>query len=76
MWPAAGDSFPGLLTAAYGIGQIVGPPMVAWMLHHAATQGQGFVYGLAVAAAALGVGAVLYAAMAWCWPLAPRAAAR
>ena len=76
VWPAAGDSFPGLLTAAYGIGQIVGPPMVAWMLHHAATQGQGFVYGLAVAAAALGVGAVLYAAMAWRWPLAPRPVAR
>ncbi|PJI99586.1 putative MFS family arabinose efflux permease [Acidovorax sp. 69] len=69
VWPAAGDSFPGLLTAAYGIGQIVGPPMVAWMLHHAATQGQGFVYGLAVAAAALGVGAALYAVMAWRWPL-------
>lgn len=69
VWPAAGDSFPGLLTAAYGIGQIVGPPMVAWMLHHAATQGQGFVYGLGVAAAALGVGAVVYAAMAWRWPL-------
>ncbi|OYD49975.1 YbfB/YjiJ family MFS transporter [Acidovorax kalamii] len=69
VWPAAGDSFPGLLTAAYGIGQIVGPPMVAWMLHHAATQGQGFMYGLAAAAAALGVGAVVYAAMAWRWPL-------
>ncbi len=69
VWPAAGDSFPGLLTAAYGIGQIVGPPMVAWMLHHAATQGQGFVYGLAVAAAALVMGAVVYAVMAWRWPL-------
>ena len=76
VWPAAGDSFPGLLTASYGIGQIVGPPMVAWMLHHAATQGKGFVYGLAVAAAALGVGAVLYAAMAWRWPLAHRSMAR
>lgn len=69
VWPAAGDSFPGLLTAAYGIGQIVGPPMVAWMLHHATTQGQGFVYGLGVAAAALMLGAVVYAAMAWRWPL-------
>jgi len=69
VWPSAGDSFPGLLTAAYGIGQIAGPPMVAWMLHHTATQGEGFVYGLAVAAAALVVGAVLYAAMAWLWPL-------
>lgn len=71
VWPAARRQFPGLLTAAYGIGQIVGPPMVAWMLHHAATQGQGFVYGLAVAAAALGVGAVVYAAAgAGRWPAA------
>ena len=69
VWPSAGDSFPGLLTAAYGIGQIAGPPMVAWMLHHTATQGEGFVYGLAVAAAALVVGSALYAAMAWRWPL-------
>jgi hypothetical protein len=72
VWPSAGDSFPGLLTAAYGIGQIVGPPMVAWMLHRTATQAEGFVYGLAVAAAALAVGAALYAAMAWRWPLAAR----
>lgn len=69
VWPSAGDSFPGLLTAAYGIGQIAGPPMVAWMLHRTATQGEGFVYGLAVAAAALVVGAALYAGMAWRWPL-------
>ncbi|MFN7152152.1 MAG: YbfB/YjiJ family MFS transporter [Acidovorax sp.] len=69
VWPSAGDSFPGLLTAAYGIGQIAGPPMVAWMLHRTATQGEGFVYGLAVAAAALVLGAALYAGMAWRWPL-------
>ena len=75
-WPQAGAGFTGLLTALYGIGQIVGPPIVAWMLHHAATRGQGFVYGLAVAAAALGVGAVLFAAMAWRWPLAHRSVAR
>lgn len=72
VWPAAGDSFPGLLTAAYGIGQIAGPPMVAWMLHHSATQSQGFIYGLAVAAAALAMGAGLYAAMVWRWPLSAR----
>lgn len=72
VWPAAGDSFPGLLTAAYGVGQIVGPPMVAWMLQHSATQSQGFVYGLAVAAAALALGAGLYAAMVWRWPLSAR----
>ena len=26
VWPSAGDSFTGLLTAAYGLGQIIGPP--------------------------------------------------
>jgi len=72
VWPAAGDSFPGLLTAAYGVGQIVGPPMVAWMLRHTTTSSQGFIYGLAVAAAALVVGAGLYAAMVWRWPLRAR----
>ena len=42
------------------------------MLHHTTTQDQGFVYGLAAAAAALVVGAVLYAAMVLRWPLAAR----
>lgn len=68
VWPAAGDSFPGLLTAAYGLGQIAGPPMVAWMLHHSASQGQGFTLGLAAAAGALVLGAALLAVMALRWP--------
>ena len=72
VWPNAADSFAGLLTAAYGIGQIAGPPMVAWMLHHTASQAQGFVYGLATAASALALGALLYAVMVWRWPLAQR----
>lgn len=69
VWPTAGDSFAGLLTAAYGVGQIAGPPMVAWMLHHSDTEGQGFALGLAAAAGALAVGAALLAAMAVRWPL-------
>lgn len=68
-WPAAGDSFAGLLTAAYGLGQIAGPPMVAWMLHHSASEGQGFALGLAAAAGALVLGAALLAGMALRWPL-------
>lgn len=67
-WPQAGDSFAGLLTVAFGIGQIAGPPMVAWMLRHAATQSQGFGWGLMAAVAALLLGAALYALMAWRWP--------
>ena len=72
VWPSAGDSFTGLLTAAYGLGQIIGPPMVAWTLHRAATPSQGFTQGLVAAAAALVLGAALYAVMVWRWPLRAR----
>ncbi len=72
VWPSAGDSFTGLLTAAYGLGQIIGPPMVAWTLHRAATPSQGFTQGLVAAAAALLLGAALYAVMVWRWPLRAR----
>ncbi|MFD1840300.1 YbfB/YjiJ family MFS transporter [Paracidovorax cattleyae] len=68
IWPAAGDSFAGLLTVAYGLGQIAGPPLVAWALHHAATPQQGFSHGLAMAAGALVLGAAVLGAMAWRWP--------
>ncbi|ABM30880.1 YbfB/YjiJ family MFS transporter [Paracidovorax citrulli] len=71
IWPAAGDSFAGLLTVAYGLGQIAGPPLVAWALHHAATPQQGFAHGLAMAAGALGLGAAVLGAMAWRWPPEP-----
>ena len=72
VWPSAGDSFTGLLTAAYGLGQIIGPPMVAWTLHRAATPSQGFTQGLVAAAAALVLGESLYAEMVWRWPLRAR----
>ena len=60
IWPAAISSFPGLITAAYGLGQIVGPPMVAAMLAHTSNTQTGFAYGLAVAAGALVLGVLLY----------------
>ncbi len=69
IWPAAGDSFAGLLTVAYGLGQIAGPPLVAWALHHAATPQQGFAQGLAMAAGALVLGACMLGAMVRRWPL-------
>ena len=67
-WPAAGASFTGLLTALYGIGQIAGPPLVAWLLGQAASPTQGFIWALGWAAAALVVGAGLYGVMRWRWP--------
>jgi len=54
----------GLLTALYGIGQIVGPPLVAVVLRHSASTAQGFDIALGIAAGALVFGALLYALLA------------
>jgi len=66
LWPQSADSFASLITAAYGLGQIVGPPIVAWLLARG-TQAQGFTQALALAAAALVLGALMYgfAALRW-----------
>ncbi len=66
-WPAAGASFTGLLTALYGIGQIAGPPLVAWLLTQAASPAQGFNWALGLAAIGLVLGAGLYGVMRWRW---------
>lgn len=68
-WPAAGASFTGLLTALYGLGQIVGPPLVAWLLGQAASPAQGFNWALGLAAAGLVLGAAVYGVMRWRWPV-------
>ena len=64
----AGSTIASLITAVYGLGQIMGPPMVAWLLARGG-QAQGFAQGLALAAGALVAGAAMYAASAWRWPL-------
>ena len=68
LWPASADSFASLVTAAYGLGQIAGPPLVAWLIAQG-DAGWGFARGLALAAAALVAGAVMYGLSAWRWPL-------
>ena len=67
--PATASSFIGLLTAAYGVGQIAGPPLVALLLRHSATTGEGFTLSLQIAASALLVGAVMYAWMVRAYPV-------
>ena len=71
--PTHTASFIGLLTALYGIGQIVGPPMVAWLLERSANAGAGagmaFTLSLQIAASALLIGAALYLAMVRVWPM-------
>ena len=66
--PRQPSSFIGLLTAMYGVGQIVGPPLTAVLLARSATPGQGFARSLTIATAALLLGAVLYLWVAWRYP--------
>ncbi len=71
--PLLAPSFMGLLTAMYGIGQIVGPPLVAVLLQRSAdaggTAGAGFTLSLEIAASVLLAGAALYLAMTRLFPM-------
>jgi Uncharacterised MFS-type transporter YbfB len=66
--PALAASFMGLLTAMYGIGQIVGPPLVAWLLRRGGSAGAGFTLSLQIAMSALLVGAAIYVGMVRAYP--------
>jgi predicted MFS family arabinose efflux permease len=57
--PEQAPSFMGLLTAMYGLGQIVGPPLATALLSHGPA-GSGFSRSLEIAVAALLLGVVLY----------------
>ena len=70
--PAAVASHMGLLTAMYGIGQIAGPPLVAWLLLRSRSLGEGFTLSLEIAAGALLAGAVMYLWMARTYPVLAR----
>jgi predicted MFS family arabinose efflux permease len=58
--PADAASTMGLLTAFYGLGQIVGPPLAAMLLHRSGNARPDFTLSLEIAAAALGLGAMVY----------------
>jgi predicted MFS family arabinose efflux permease len=62
--PQQVSSAIGLLTAMYGVGQIVGPPLAAALLARSPTPGIGFTRSLEIAAATLLLGALLYLWMA------------
>ena len=66
--PALAASSMGLLTAMYGIGQIVGPPLVAELLRHSGSAGAGFTHSLEIAISALLVGAAMYLWMVRAYP--------
>ena len=62
--PRQATSYMGLLTAVYGVGQIAGPPLAAWLVAHSASAAQGFAVALWIACGLLGFGAVLYLGLA------------
>ena len=70
--PATAASFMGLLSATYGVGQILGPPLVTLLLHHTPNADAGFTLSLEIAASALLVGAGVYGWMAKAYPVASR----
>jgi predicted MFS family arabinose efflux permease len=67
--PDSASSFIGLMTATYGIGQILGPPLTAWLLQAQRSPGDAFKLALEIAAAALLLGAALYAWLVRAYPL-------
>lgn len=58
--PLQATSFMGLLTASYGLGQIMGPPLAAWLVARSATAARGFAISLWIATGLLVLGATLY----------------
>jgi predicted MFS family arabinose efflux permease len=70
--PHDASAFIGLLTAAYGLGQIAGPPLVAALLRHSATPGAGFALSLQIAAATLLAGVAVFGWLAHRHPQAGR----
>jgi len=64
LWPHNASALIGLLTAAYGLGQIAGPPLVAWLIQRSATPAEGFAVSLYAAAAALLLGLAIYGVLA------------
>jgi MFS family permease len=66
--PASAASTMGLLTAMYGVGQIVGPPLAAWLLRATGNERTGFALSLEIAAGALLLGVVVYGVMSKVFP--------
>ncbi|MDB5750695.1 MAG: putative transporter [Ramlibacter sp.] len=68
--PLRATSFMGLLTAMYGLGQIAGPPLAAWLVTRSASAAAGFQLSLWIATGALLAGAGLYLWLAKRYPVA------
>lgn len=67
--PNEPTAFMGLMTAAYGIGQIVGPPLVSAILARSISPDAGFALSLEVAAGSLFFGALVFLVMKFRFPI-------
>ncbi|MDP3857057.1 MAG: YbfB/YjiJ family MFS transporter [Stagnimonas sp.] len=67
--PASPSGLTGLITALYGLGQIVGPPLATALLARSAGTGRGFAPSLEIAAGALLLGAVVFVSMSRVYPV-------
>jgi MFS family permease len=70
--PQQATSFMGLLTASYGVGQIAGPPLAAWLVARSANAAAGFAVSLWIAFGLLVLGLALYLLMARLYPMPRR----
>jgi predicted MFS family arabinose efflux permease len=70
--PQQATSFMGLLTASYGVGQIAGPPLAAWLVARSANAAAGFAVSLWIAFGLLVLGFALYLLMARLYPMPRR----
>ena len=66
--PANAASAMGLLTALYGLGQIIGPPLASGLLRRSSRAGPDFTLSLTIAAVALVTGACMYLWMGRAFP--------
>ncbi len=67
--PLQATSFMGLLTVAYGLGQIVGPPLAAGLVARSPSAAIGFSSSLWIASGLLILGAALYVLIARRYPV-------
>ena len=59
----------GLLTALYGLGQIIGPPLAGYLLSRSATTSEGFALALNIAAGSLLLGSGMFVMLIWAYPV-------
>lgn len=66
--PQSAPAIIGLLSASFGLGQIIGPPVAAMMLARADTYAEGFAWSLNIAVATLVIGGLIFGWLTTAFP--------